>query len=294
VTTSETAIADSMAAVGDVQPGEDEFPQALIDWLVRIRLLEGVPFSYVVPHEQMLPVESIRFFYLNRNWLDAAIDGALSLGAVGTRERRHLETLYAELRGALDEAERKVWAQRAGAEEASGAAEVVTGFLMRSRLVAGWPALHVRAIRMADGPEEMRLLRVDRLSPAVLLVLVDGVPDAVHIEEPRVAVQFGVDPAGKGRSVLLRNPATGEAMQGREVAVPFRPGAPGVIDMNGLRAGLLAAGGDVLGSSLSSAELGLQLLQYPFRQVFGKTNDPPASVFKATIPLADVQAKQGG
>ena len=41
-------------------------------------------------------------------------------------------------------------------------------------------------------PERLKLLRLERLAPAVLLVLFDGVPAVVHIEEPRQGVQFGV------------------------------------------------------------------------------------------------------
>ena len=33
---------------------------------------------------------------------------------------------------------------------------------------------------------------MERLAPAVLLVLFDGVPAVVHIEEPRQGIQFGV------------------------------------------------------------------------------------------------------
>ena len=33
---------------------------------------------------------------------------------------------------------------------------------------------------------------MERLAPAVLLVLFDGIPAVVHIEEPRQGIQFGV------------------------------------------------------------------------------------------------------
>ena len=38
----------------------------------------------------------------------------------------------------------------------------------------------------------MKLLRLERLAPAVLLALFDGVPQIVHIEEPRQGIQFGI------------------------------------------------------------------------------------------------------
>ncbi len=58
-------------------------PPDVVRFLARLRLLEGVPFNYLVPDATMLPLESIRFFYVDRNWLDA-------LGRRRT-ERRHCQ-----------------------------------------------------------------------------------------------------------------------------------------------------------------------------------------------------------
>jgi hypothetical protein len=292
---SSEAVVGAIEIAETPQPQEtEEFPRALLDFLARIRLLEGVPFDHLVPHSAILPQESIRFFYLNRNWLDAAVDGALSLGAATTADRAQLESVYTELRDAIDAAERKVWAERTGTQPQEGDAEVVTGFLMRSRAVAGWPGIHVRAFRGEGGSAELRLLRLERLAPAVLLALFDGIPTLMHVEEPRTGTQFGVDPAETGRTVNVRDPATGDPVANREVQVTFRANAPGVIDAVALRDALLAEGSDVLGTHLSPAELGLQLLQYPYRQVFGQTDDPPEDVFKPTIPMERVRLSYMG
>src|SRR5437660_137777 len=45
-------------------------PEYLTQWLGRLRLLYGVPFTNLVPHSMLLPKESIRFFYVDRNWTD--------------------------------------------------------------------------------------------------------------------------------------------------------------------------------------------------------------------------------
>ena len=40
-------------------------------------------------------------------------------------------------------------------------------------------------------------MRLEQLAPSVLLAIFDGVPEIVHVDEPRHGVQFGVDgPAG--------------------------------------------------------------------------------------------------
>ena len=83
----------------------------ITEWLSRLRLLDGVPFPYIVPSEGMLPSESIRFFHLDRNWLDALVDGALSTGVLDSRgsladeseEKRRM--LYHELMENLNDKE---------------------------------------------------------------------------------------------------------------------------------------------------------------------------------------------
>ena len=85
--------------------------KSIINWLGRLRTLEGIPFPYIVPHEEMLPNDSIRFFHIDRNWIDAMIDGALSTGVLDSRgaladvdpEKRG--ELYIELMEALNEQE---------------------------------------------------------------------------------------------------------------------------------------------------------------------------------------------
>ena len=78
------------AALGDRSP---PLPGDVLAWFGNLAMLQGVPFSYLVPDERMLPPESIRFFHVDQNWIDALIDGAFSIGraAVSARsiEARH-------------------------------------------------------------------------------------------------------------------------------------------------------------------------------------------------------------
>ena len=298
---AELAISRLKDSVSTATPEEqsDGFPPLLVDWLARLRLLERVPFAYLVPDDDLLPPESIRFFYLNRNWTDAAVDGALAVAAPTTRDQAHLQTVRAELRAAVDAGERRVAGSAFGNEPAGGPAEVVTGFLLRSRAVSGWPGLHVRAVRrQAEEDVAIRLLRMERLAPAVLFVLMDGVPGRVEIEEPRSGIQFGVDPPpqpptaarpASSRWVKARDPDTGLPLANRDVRVPFRSDAPGVVDVITLRERLLDAAPAELGDELSSAELALQLLQFPFRQEFGESAGDINRVLLTTVPIKFVR-----
>lgn len=197
-------------------PGPRAVPRDLRLWLGRLRLLSAVPFGHLVADASLLPAESIRFFYLDRDWTDALVQGALSVGTVTTADRAALTALYGIVRDEVDEAERLVRLPgvEPGGAVPTGPAGSISGFVLRSRLVSGWPALHVRGYGAdnltLDPPvpddevgdehdvplKRLGLLRMERLAPAVLLVLFDGVPAVVHVEEPRAGIQFGVEEEG--------------------------------------------------------------------------------------------------
>ena len=305
----------------DPDDGDHVVPGELRRYLARLRLLNDVPFSYLVPDATLLPVESIRFFYLDRRWTDAAVQGALGVGTITTADRAQLESVYPQIRDDVDLAERVIRTPT-GEERLDGPAGAVTGFLLRSRAVSGWPGLHVRAYRrdvVADdalttaaesNPERLKVLRQERLAPAVLLVLFDGIPAVVHIEEPRQGLQFGVrfdpedPPAARRAKLPVRDAATGDPLPPvdhftatNSIDVPFRPGAPGVIDLAQLRKRLVDLPVPNIGGTLEPHEYALQMLRFPFRQVFGDPKDTEQQQFYdldrfvVTTPFAKLQTE---
>ena len=78
----------------------------LVSWMARLRMLEGVPFRYLVPYDEILPNEAIRFFHIDRNWLDALVDGAMSVARMGSREVEYDKLRYEALMLDLHEVER--------------------------------------------------------------------------------------------------------------------------------------------------------------------------------------------
>jgi hypothetical protein len=274
-------------------------PPELRDWLVRLRLLDGVPFAYLVADTELLPAESIRWFYVDRRWTDAMVQGALAVGSVNSDDRTQLTARYPAVRAELDQEERNR-RRAAGSDRYQGGAGPISGFLLRSRAVSGWPAMHVRAFSIEpaaaddaripeDQPGRMRLLRLERLAPAVLLCLFDGVPKVVHLEEPRQGVQFGFDATGQDDNLTAtlrpRNATTFEYLPGSPIDVPFRSGgASGVVDIQRLERRLKTRVGSGAADGLDSSEYALQLVRFPFRQVFGDPADTPVTlVFQATI-----------
>ena len=320
--TAETVMNEAVAAiegvlaVTDVDDYTDDdkiTPREVRQFLARLRLLEGVPFSNIVADSALLPIESIRFFYVDRGWTDALTQGALSVGTVNTGDRAQLDRLYGAIEDEIDSEERLVRLP-GGEDRQAGRAGLMTGFLLRSRAVSGWPGLHVRAYaREPEGndeeilpeshPDRLKLLRLERLAPAVMLALFDGMPEVVHIEEPKRGLQFGVSLKETGSntysaSIPARNVQTAnyvgedgtevETMaQAKRLPVRFRPGSPGVLDLANTGRAFLEDDDLNMGSELDGAEFALQMIRFPYRQVFGDpqvTSDfDIAAVFRPTV-----------
>jgi hypothetical protein len=304
------AVASLKASASDVDPyfGDRIVPLDLRQWLAQLRLLQYLPFCYLVADSLLLPPESIRFFYVDRNWTDAFVQGALSAGTANSSDRAQLDQLHKQIRDEIDEEERLVRAP-GGEPPQKGPAGTITGFLLRSRAVSGWPGMHVRAYRVdvtkdnevipESDPNRIKCLRLERLAPAVILALFDGVPAVVHVEEPRQGVQFGIrlSPANSPNqftsTVIARDVTTSNDVQPAvEVPVTFRGGSPGVLDLKRTAQSLIGAPGTKMGAALDGAEFALEMIRFPFRQVFGDPSKGAGNitdVFRPRISLAQLK-----
>ena len=317
-----TFLKESVTAYQNITPapadtddgGEHVVPFDVRQWLARLRLLEGVPFSYLVADSELLPLESIRFFYLDRRFTDALTQGALSVGTVSSTDRSQLEELHQYVRDDVDNEERRVRAE--GGEGANSVSSTITGFVMRSRAVSGWPGIHVRAYdrELPEGdnaiiPESdtrrLKLLRLERLAPAVLLALFEGVPQIVHVEEPRRGIQFGIRLDSDPGSTLFapwippRDTQDPQKIINDKVQVPCRPGSPGVLDLKHLNRALAARldthmiNTDNNDNKVDSAEFALEMIRFPYRQVFGDTNNPVSQLLDVFRPTVFMKAAPG-
>ncbi|MEU4643768.1 hypothetical protein [Micromonospora sp. NPDC023814] len=289
------------AATADVPP----LPPYVEHVLARWSLLHDLPFRYLVPDARLLPPESIRFFRLDGGWLERLRAGALAVGGDGSRERAGTQTLLPQVTAAVTEqlplvrevqrtrmsipvaADLLAEARAAGDLAAAAGPVPVTGFLLRSSLVSGWPGMEVRAwasddqavVRPGVDPDELartrpdlvvELLRLERLSPSVLVALFRGAPRLVWLEEPPQSVQFGLEADGTGWRAPIRDGAGPDL---GSVAVPMRPGpVPGVVDVAGLARNLDQA--RPLPRPRGGAAVALSLLQAPSRQRFGASTPP--------------------
>ena len=165
--------------------------QELVDWLTQLTLLYGVPFEYLVADERLLPRESLRFFFLDQNWLDRLVDGALSVATLSTAETLFNEAFFEAVYAVIHQNQQSL-RSRLRNKPLSQTVSVdgtYSGLLFRSVVVSGWPGLEVQATR-AGTP--VAILRMDRLASDILLVLFDAVPDTVNVIEPSEGLHFGV------------------------------------------------------------------------------------------------------
>ena len=206
-------------------PTDGETATYIAKWLANLKLLHNVPFRYLVPDERMLPMESIRFFHVDVNWLNALIDGAYSIGRYATGLGS--ETLYNKVEGALGDslhagvnaAARDIRPALFNEAATNNPApfEVVTGFLLRSQVVAGWKSLQASAYTQANYPaldKTMHMLRFERLSDEVLFGMFEGEIYRLDLHEPSEGIHFGFDTALNADQLAkkLRNTLDGTSL----------------------------------------------------------------------------------
>jgi hypothetical protein len=197
-----------------------EVPPDIVAWCARAMLLYGLPFEYLVPHPAMLPQESFRFFRIDQNWLLRLVEGAVSVGVGSSRDAiAILSQVDAVVSAAADQAVAVRSNLRGKAAPAPDPIPTLnwTGFLLRSKVVSGWPGIEVAASDETGQP--LTLLRIDRLSPTVLFCLIRGVPAKVDLMEPPETLHFGVLHDSGGYNVVLRGLGYG----GHDPGVQFQP-----------------------------------------------------------------------
>lgn len=262
-------------------------PQQVVDWLARTVLLYGVPFNNLVPDERMLPAESIRFFYLDPNWIDALIDGALSVGTQSSRDGLFNQLMRDPLHRAVDSTLGQV---RPALRKVKGVPMPTSigtpaGFVLRSAVVAGWPGLEVRAYSGQDQSSPMKPLRLDRVGPNVMIGIYPDVPQRVEFDEPSEGLVFGTEDEGVALRYLPgaggETPANiGELVEPKVTlarsAFPWRaaPGSPETFYVGaaeGLAVKLhaqFAARGITPPPAFGPAALAVQMVRVPERMLF--------------------------
>jgi hypothetical protein len=254
-------------------------------WLARAYLLMGVPFSALLPRAELLPPESLRFFYIDSNWLDVLLEGALSIGIESSRDSMYQnlmkEVIWDGTMRAIEELrDRQLgdWAHKTDSGGVPFDKEKLTGMLLRSAVVAGWPGLEVQAYTsdaMNPGPDpatEIGLLHMTRLAENVLLCIFPAVPALVTISEPKEGIESGFQDPPRGEGDFLRLRSLGDKDYGMPLTeLPTFDAAPCIdarrrLEISGLLSGLKAK---LPGTpNLSVTDFTVQMTRVPEQAVF--------------------------
>ncbi|WP_018658347.1 hypothetical protein [Actinomadura flavalba] len=225
----------------DVPALDTAMPADVADFLAGLAALRGVPYRYLVPDERLLPPESVRFLRLDPQWTAHLLDGATSVGRVtradADRDRR-----------------RPVPVDTAP----------VTGVLIRSDLVPGYPNLIVDGYATTGDTEPLDPLRRETLSPTVLLCLFRGVLGRLDLRQPPQEQHFGIEPTGAGRFRKTLRTASGGPGAALE---PLAFGPSGTVPVGSLAAAMATALG-VGPTAVDAAVFARQMIETADRVTF--------------------------
>ncbi|NEQ65857.1 MAG: hypothetical protein F6K21_10225 [Symploca sp. SIO2D2] len=237
-----------------------DLPLYVFKWFRDLELLKGIPFNYLVPDEKLLPSESIRFFCVDSLWVDCLQDGAFSIGRVTGADVTEDSVTRSSNSGLTRSDDQKL-----------------TGIIMRSQVVAGWPGLLVdgydTAVANADSIDEtegnlLPLLRMDKLAKDVLICIFQGEVKTVDIHQKPEAMHSGVDPFGVDEIDVtkgLRN-AKGELIVESKIPVPWNNLDKRVINLVQFADRMKTwfnsdEGGEGNVDEFTSAQFGLQMME---------------------------------
>lgn len=247
---------------------QPSLPQIVKDWFARLSCLEQVPFNYLVADQNLLPQESIQFFSVDPLWVQLLLRGAFAVGDIASSDRSIEDTLFAQIPTPV----------------------ALSGFLLRSPVVAGWPHLLVNGFGteppagsnppFESGATSLKQHRYT-LGEDTLLCLFEGSIQSAEVYLHPETIHYGIDYKAKGSSekpspcylkylrdangnpVHLADPPCGtnrnQVFEKHQwVRIPFRSAGCGVIDIKKLTQRFASA---LPGTSMTPAEFAYQMVE---------------------------------
>ena len=163
------AIASADEGAPELRPYNEFNTPRSVDWAVLLKFvmdlyhLNNVPPHYLLTDPSHVPAESLRFFVVDQAWIDACVDGALSLGNHDSRERDGVRAaIKDELNRFLELVDPDV-----------GYKPPVPrlGFVLRSEIVTKFPDLQiaVATTKPAGTGDAPKLVRTMQLAEGMLM-----------------------------------------------------------------------------------------------------------------------------
>lgn len=244
-------------------------PDLVKNWFISLGRLEQVPFNYLVADQKLLPQESIQFFTVDAQWVQLLVRGAFSVGDIASSDEAIEDDLFSEI------------------PIPTG----MSGFLLRSQVVSGWPHLLVNGFKteppagtnlpFESGATPLTQYRYT-LGKDTLLCLFEDTIKSVEIYLHPETIHFGIDYYPKDPTHGIPSPcylkllrdASGNPIQpatlpcgtdrtkefevNKWVRIPFRFDNCGVVDSTTLVQRLTGA---IPGTNITPAEFAYQMVE---------------------------------
>lgn len=206
--------------------GADENDEALFTEKLRnLSLLYDVPYFYLVPSENMLKLNEIRFFWLDSSWVKNLLDGACSIGRNASIDYASDTVFINDIYNKAISNNVNVRRQLQGKTFINGLDPTLpcTGFLLRSPLVGGWRGLEFIAYSDLQGQNRLTPLRLETLSSEILLGLYSGIIGRLDIKEPPEGFHYGFNCNDDGNLTKeLRSIENGELLKDKVIHIRER------------------------------------------------------------------------
>jgi hypothetical protein len=131
---------------------------------------------------------TLSLFYVDPNWIEALLDGAMSIGRVQKTEKLFDEVMTGQFSSFFDQK-----ATSLNNPDTADKMDVkllnITGFLLRTDLVSGWRGVEIEAYDAVGKP--LPALRFERIDSDIFLGIFKGNVASVTITQPYEGLHFG-------------------------------------------------------------------------------------------------------
>jgi hypothetical protein len=160
------------------RPSNSDWP-IIHDWIAEKLSLGGIPPQYIIPESSFVPLESLRFFYIDDFWLDCLIDGALSVA-------NHLDKDDDMVRRLIKETFNTYLAN--DVPDAGFKPQIPGyGFMIRSKLIKSMPDLQI-TVKWNNPDGRFPVCRWTKWDDQTLMCLLDRQPEelqAITLSQPQ-------------------------------------------------------------------------------------------------------------
>lgn len=160
-------------------------------WLAKLLLLYPVSAETLILHKALLPKESVRFFFLDENWLKCLYDGAVSIGLYSSRQSLFNRLMREYLQEQTFDELLAYRASLYGQASPQKKTEAYTGFFIHGDIVAFWPTVSVEAWDEEGQP--LAILRMEHIACGILIAIFDGKASKLIVNEPTESLTLRFD-----------------------------------------------------------------------------------------------------